>query len=228
MAAALNMPLTENSDCPDYSGLMSEVARALLGEPSSRHPGGRQWRYGTHGSLSIDLRNNVYYDHEAGQGGGVFDLIVRVRGGDYRDAAEWLDAKGIHYNSNTKGNGQAEEADRQRQNHNRNETKHNGTGNSSPRIVATYNYVDESGHKLFEVVRFEPKSFRQRRPDGCGGHIPNLDGVRLVPYRLPELIEAVASNHVVFVVEGEKDADNLSAIGIAATTNPIGGRQVAR
>ena len=60
-----------------------------------------------------------------------------------------------------------------------------------------------------------------RRPDGRGGYIWNLDGVRLVPYRLPELIDAVASGRVVFVVGGEKDADNLKAIGIPATTNPM-------
>lgn len=91
-----------------------------------------------------------------------------------------------------------------------------------PRIIATCNHVDENGHELFEVVRFEPKSFRQRRPDGCGGHIWNLDGVRPVLHRLPELIRAVASGCVVFVVKGEKDADNLSAIGITETTNPMG------
>ena len=33
----------------------------------------------------------------------------------------------------------------------------------------TYPYVDESGTLLFEVVRFAPKDFRQRKPDGNGG-----------------------------------------------------------
>ena len=38
--------------------------------------------------------------------------------------------------------------------------------NGSPRrIVATYPYHDAAGKVLFEVVRYEPKDFRQRRPD---------------------------------------------------------------
>ena len=89
------MRLSENDDDLDYSGLMSEVAFALLGEPTSKHHGGLQWRYGTYGSLSIDLRGGVYYDHEAGQGREVLDLIVREKGDDHMDATEWLDANGI-------------------------------------------------------------------------------------------------------------------------------------
>ena len=34
-----------------------------------------------------------------------------------------------------------------------------------PRIVATYRYCDEHGAHLLDVVRFEPKDFRQRRAD---------------------------------------------------------------
>src|SRR6476619_6702601 len=70
---------TEHSDRPSYSGLMSEVALALLGEPTSMHHGGRELRYGTHGLLSIGLQKNVYYDHEAGQGGGNRSNRARAR-----------------------------------------------------------------------------------------------------------------------------------------------------
>jgi putative DNA primase/helicase len=93
------------------------------------------------------------------------------------------------------------------------------------RIVATYPYVDENGELLFKVDRFEPKTFRQRRPDGHGGWIWNLDGVRRVPYRLPEVVEAVATSKTIHITEGEKDADNLWALGIPATTNPGGARK---
>ena len=34
-------------------------------------------------------------------------------------------------------------------------------------ILATYDYTDEEGNLLFQVVRFYPKDFRQRRPAGC-------------------------------------------------------------
>jgi putative DNA primase/helicase len=88
-------------------------------------------------------------------------------------------------------------------------------------IAATYDYCDENGALLFQVVRYEPKSFRQRRPDGKGGWIWNLEGVRRVPYHLPELIAADRKRWV-FVTEGEKDADALAKLGLVATCNPGG------
>jgi hypothetical protein len=84
-----------------------------------------------------------------------------------------------------------------------------------------YDYPDENGRFLYQVVRNLGKKFVQRRPDGKGGWIYNLADVRRVPYRLPELIGA-APAQVVFVVEGEKDVDNLRRIGEVATTNPGG------
>lgn len=89
------------------------------------------------------------------------------------------------------------------------------------RIVAIYPYRDEGGALLFEAVRYDPKKFAQRRPDGKGGHIWNLNGVRRVLYRLPEL-RAADPTHWVFVTEGEKHADRLASHGLIATTNPAG------
>lgn len=96
-----------------------------------------------------------------------------------------------------------------------------GSREQHGRIVATYDYHDEGGTLLFQVVRFEPKDFRQRRPDGQGGWAWNLKGVRCVPYRLRELL-AAAPDSWVWIVEGEKDADNLTALGLVATTNAGG------
>ena len=59
-------------------------------------------------------------------------------------------------------------------------------------------------------------------PDGRGGWIGNLQDARRVPYLLPELVKAVAAGETIYVPEGEKDVDNLRAIGLAATTNPGG------
>src|SRR5262249_41442791 len=59
---------------------------------------------------------------------------------------------------------------------------------SERRIVTTYDYQDENGKLLFQVVRFDPKGFRQRRPDGRGGWLWSLNGVRRVPYRLPDVL----------------------------------------
>jgi DNA primase len=46
-----------------------------------------------------------------------------------------------------------------------------------------------------------------------------LDGVPLVPYRLPELLSGCDP---VFICEGEKDVDNLRTLGLTATCNPMG------
>lgn len=93
------------------------------------------------------------------------------------------------------------------------------------RIEATYKYVDANG-KPFEVVRFKPKDFRQRRPDPNKPNefIWNLDGIIPTLYRQVDVIAAITNNHdiYVYVVEGEKDADSLWRVGLVATTNPMG------
>lgn len=91
-------------------------------------------------------------------------------------------------------------------------------------IKAVYDYSDENGALLFQALRFEPinqpKQFRQRTsPDQKKWSIKD---VRIVPFRLPELIEAVENDRLVFVVEGEKDVLTLASHGIAATCNPMG------
>jgi 5S rRNA maturation endonuclease (ribonuclease M5) len=84
--------------------------------------------------------------------------------------------------------------------------------------VAVYDYSDEGGELLFQVVRFPGKRFCQRRPDGSGGWLWDLKGVCRVLYRLREL----QGRKVVYVVEGERDVERLIDLGIPATTNPGG------
>ncbi|MBW2110641.1 MAG: DUF3987 domain-containing protein [Deltaproteobacteria bacterium] len=95
-------------------------------------------------------------------------------------------------------------------------------GRKATKIVQSYDYTDETGKLLFQVVRFQPKDFRQRKPDGKGSWIWNMKGVNLVPYHLPEVLDAGR----VFLPEGEKDADGLLSLGlgkgVAATTCPMG------
>lgn len=91
--------------------------------------------------------------------------------------------------------------------------------NREPEIA--YDYRDESGELLFQVVRLAGKKFLQRRPDGHGGWIWKLGATRRVPYRLPELVASDPAR-AVYIVEGEKDADNLATRGQLATCNPGG------
>src|SRR5215207_8876434 len=88
----------------------------------------------------------------------------------------------------------------------------NGNGERNERkkkrqIVKLYDYLDLDGNIIHQTVRYAPKDFRQRRPDGNGSYIWSLKGIEPVLYRLPEVAMAVKEGRVVLVVEGEKDAD---------------------
>ena len=140
-----------------------------------------------------------FYVHD-GKG---FCRQCNTKGGDIVDwhcLKEGLDVAGLLKKYGISGNGKAKP-----------------TSNTRPEIVKTYDYTDASGNLVFQVCRMEPKSFRQRRPDGKGWAW-NLKGVEPVLYRLPQVLKA----QEVVIVEGEKDADALAALGFAATTVPGG------
>src|SRR6185437_4691462 len=96
------------------------------------------------------------------------------------------------------------------------------TGTGALREVARYPYRDRDDSLLFNVVRYlKPdgeKVFRQCRPDGHGGVVWNLGGIKRIPYRLPELLKA----ETVYLPEGEKDVHTLEAWGLVASCNPGG------
>jgi hypothetical protein len=197
----------------DLVALINPVVRLLLGEPNKELSSKKELRYGSRGSLSIDLEKGTWFDHEQDVGGGTLDLITRETGLRGVDRWNWMREHGfeVDENGHNRGNGHA---------------KPNGHDEPRPgklgKIVASYPYTDESGALLFEVVRFEPKDFRQRRRNEAGKWEWSVKAVRQVPYRLPELIEAVTNHRIVFVVEGEKDVDNLRARGVPATCNAGG------
>ena len=91
------------------------------------------------------------------------------------------------------------------------------------RIVAVYTYRDECGMPLYDVVRFDPKTFMPRRYVRYKGQFIGRQwgkGERQVMYRLPELMRR--ADDPVIVVEGEKDADRLYALKFMATTYAFG------
>lgn len=99
------------------------------------------------------------------------------------------------------------------------------TGNGSPaRIMATYPYHDAAGKVLFEVVRYDPKDFKQRRPDSTAidGWTWNTKGVNKVLFRLPEILRDIQNGKSIFICEGEKDALAMVERGFSATCNPGG------
>lgn len=182
-----------------YAEHMAAVAKHLFGEPNARHSKKDEWRYGRNGSLSIHLKLGTWYNHETKEGGGVLDLICKEIGGDAKDAREWMHQQGFV-------NGHA-----------------NGHDHSQKRkIVETFSYEDEQGNEMFEVVRFEPKGFSQRRRAN-GGYIWSVKGLdTAIPFRLPDLIDAIAMERPVVIVEGERKVDLLRKWNIPATCNAGG------
>jgi hypothetical protein len=83
------------------------------------------------------------------------------------------------------------------------------------------------------VLRWEPgfngekKSFTQRRPHPtrAGVWIKNMDGVTRVLYNLPAVLRAVQEGALIYLPEGEHDANNVMALGLTATTNAGGADQ---
>ena len=90
------------------------------------------------------------------------------------------------------------------------------------KISKIYEYKDEIGKLLFECVRFEPKKFLQRHKRKNGKDAWTIKGIRRVLYKLPELIKG---KDPVFILEGEKDVDNLREWGLTATCNPMGAKK---
>jgi len=91
-------------------------------------------------------------------------------------------------------------------------------------IKAIFDYENERGERLFQVLKFEPlnapKTFRQRL--GPEQEKWSIKGIRIVPFKLPELITELAEDKIIFIVEGEKDVLTLRKHGIPATCNPMG------
>lgn len=196
------------------------VADDLWGKPRGRGTK-TEVRYGE--GRTINPEKGSWWVHGADVGGGVLDLIVREgKASDRREAVDWLRDNGFDVEDSRPARGS-----------NRNyEPERNGSDGPAWQTVKTWDYVDEGGKLLFQVCRLEngltgpdgkpEKSYRQRQPDGKGGWNWKTKGVRLVPYRLPEVIDAVRQGNVIYIVEGEKAADRLWEEGIPATTNARG------
>lgn len=176
-------------------GLIKTVAHLLMGEPNVQLSTAKTIRYGTHGSLKIEVEDNIFYDHEQNSGGGILDLICRKAGyATKAQAMTWLQ---------------------------KNDLAPPELKNVRPKISCFYDYREELGKLLFQVLRYEPKAFKQRRPLENGKWEFKVKGTRLVPYRLPELL-AAPLNIPVYIVEGEKDVDRLALWGIVSTCNSGG------
>ncbi len=186
----------------DLAPLMEPVARELLGEPNKALSKKGELRFGTHGSLAVNLEEGDWYSHEEEVGGGVLDLIKRETGLATRhEQLTWLEERGLREKSEPP----------------RPPTKADE--------VARYRYNDAKGRPRFYVVRYEPqgqsKTFRQGRLDERGRFLPGVKGIDTrIPYHLDKL--AAQPEAEVYLVEGEKHVHALEALGLLATTNAGG------
>lgn len=121
--------------------------------------------------------------------------------------------------------------------------------NDNLNIENIYPYVNENGQLLFEKIRLKNKEFRQRRyVDGytvwglsAGTYTetfpgsnnysprerPGANSITLqeqpkILYNLPKLINSINEGYQVYIVEGEKDVNTMSKLGLVATTAPNG------
>jgi putative DNA primase/helicase len=160
--------------------------------------------------FSINIEKRVWNCRGCGKGGGIIDLVEHLDGVDFVRAVEKLTGEPA-----PKANGK----DR--------------SGTARKVVAAEYPYEDEVGALVFVVERIEyknadgsfvlkdgkrKKTFRQKRPDKSGGWIWNVDGVPALPYRLPELLEALGADRPILIVEGEAKADLLWSWRVPATT----------
>jgi hypothetical protein len=90
-----------------------------------------------------------------------------------------------------------------------------------------WHYVDEDGISLFLKQRYKTndikgKTYKTLRVMPDGSRVGKLGDCRIIPYRLPELRQAVADGRVIYITEGEKAADSLCSLGVVATTSHAG------
>ena len=184
----------------DYAAHIEKVATHYWGKPNPHLSKDTELRFGNNGSKSVCLQKGVWADFDSGETGGLVALVKANEPATINcNIADILESKfGIVKN------GQAKSFS----------TKHQT-------LVKRYDYRDASGSLAYQVERYEnPKTFRQRRPDGKGGWVPNIKDVQPILYNLPELLSR--AGEPIYLVEGEKDADALMAEGVLATTNSGG------
>ena len=88
-------------------------------------------------------------------------------------------------------------------------------------------YTDENELPLFVKQRYKTfdakgKTYKTLRIMTDGSRVGKLGDCRIVPYRLPELQQAVTNGKVVYIAEGEKAVDALCSLGVTATTSHAG------
>jgi putative DNA primase/helicase len=179
---------------PSWPSIL-ELAIKLWGEVTDR-PSPHDIRFGKKQSKGIDPIAHTWFDYEAHEGGGYLEFHIKAMG----------------VPPPPKPNGH---------------DKHDGPWNHIDKV---YPYLAADGALILQVVRTLPtwgQRFSQRRPDpasksGWRWSIRDIPRETRPLYRLPELLASASTGVTVWITEGEKDCDNVRALGLIATC-PIGG-----
>lgn len=168
------------------------------------------WRGGTNPS-SVVLTKDEWCDHgNGGEGGSIIDLCAVSKFGGKSDAAMQLAQEFL---------GQwlalAPVVSRTPQ-HEHKKTKYQELTEAGYKEIARYNYIDLDGKIIHFVVRMEHPEPAKHKKQFVQG-TPERWGVDFNSFILYNLAAITASEWVV-IVEGEKDADTLIALGVPATT----------
>jgi len=185
----------------NISAHIEQIARHYWGEPNMKlSQKGRTLRFGNRGSREVHLGKGTWFDFETNEGGGCVDLVRMNEGATIAsNIPEILERKfGIQR--------QAQQSLQ-----------------PARFMSAVYDYIDDQGEVRYQVRRFEPKTFRQCRPDGKGGWLFNMDGVEALPYNLHKIL--ARPDEPVFIVEGEKAAEKVATLGLLATTSHGGAKK---
>ena len=180
---------------------ITDVALAMGLVPISRQAD--DWRFGTKGSLSVNPKNDTFYDFEAKTGGGVYDLVIHHgHATDPNGAREWLKAQGLVSDDPV--------------------AAFNGKGSG---VLREHIYRNPDGSINRKSVKLSDGAWRQMRYEN-GTFIPGVKGVPNVPYGADRLAEDF-SDELVFIFEGEKDVERGWDRGLLATCN-VGGAKTGK
>ncbi len=178
-----------------------DVTKAALGEPQKQSGDELHYRCPVHDdhnpSLAVNSKKDVWMCGPCNKGGTPWELAAFLAGFDPSDKSSvmvWLQDHGLL------------------------EAKAEGR-----EFVCGYVYEDESRKSLYRVERYrvpppKNKTFTLSRPDGNGGWTPGVEGIRRVPYRLPDFI----NQDTVYIAEGEADVEELWNWSLPSTTNRTG------
>lgn len=160
----------------------------------------------TNPSMNVNfLQQGAFKCHTCNTTGDIFTFIEKQKGLDFKNALKYLadflniDTKQIKKSSKPKKKKLGKQ-------------------------IAVYSYYSLDGKEVHQTVKYDSLTkqdrFRQRRPHPSkpDEYLWSLKGIKTVPYNLPDF----KTTDIIYIVEGEKDADRLKQIGIVASCNAMG------